>query len=167
MLIFSRYTIALPSCQLLTAPGPTVSKNAIIIVMRIRKAKNTDFPQILQLAERYNLDYSNMEADDFWVAEEQGKIRGICGLKKHLDCLELCSLGVEEKYRHQGLASQLVLALLQEMKGEIYLATIIPEFFEKFRFMKTDHVPSSMIKKSDWCAGCSPERCRVMMRTNE
>jgi N-acetylglutamate synthase-like GNAT family acetyltransferase len=135
--------------------------------MRIRKAKKADFPQILELAGMYSLDYSGMEADDFWVAEERGEIRGICGLKKHHDCLELCSLGVDEKCRHQGLAKQLVLALLQKIKGEIHLATIIPEFFEKFGFNKTSRIPGSMIKKSEWCAGCNREQCTIMSRTCE
>ncbi len=122
---------------------------------------------MLKLANRNSLDYSDMEADDFWVAEERGKIRGICGLKKHHDCLELCSLGVDETYRHQGLAKQLVLALLQKIKGEIYLATVIPEFFEKFGFNKASRIPGSMIKKSEWCAGCNREKCTIMIRICE
>jgi N-acetylglutamate synthase-like GNAT family acetyltransferase len=134
--------------------------------MRVRKARKTDLPQVLKLAETHNLDYSGMAADDFWVAEEKGKIRGICGLKKHCDCLELCSLGVDEKYRHQGLATLLVLALLRRISGEIYLATVIPGFFERFGFKKAGHAPRSMIKKSDWCAGCNREQCTIMIRTD-
>jgi len=134
--------------------------------MRIRKAKKADFPRILEIAQKHSLDYFGMEADDFWVAEERGKIRGICGLKKHHDCLELCSLGVDKKYRRQGLARQLVIALLQDVSGEIYLATIIPAFFEPFGFKKTGRIPGSMIKKSEWCAGCNRKRCTIMIRTD-
>ncbi len=133
--------------------------------MGIRKARKTDFPQVLELAQSYGLDYCGMEADDFWVAEENGRIRGICGLKKHPDCQELCALGVEANDRGRGLASKLVWALLRDIRGQIYLATIIPAFLKRFGFEKADRIPPSMIKKSEWCEGCQPEKCRVMVRT--
>jgi N-acetylglutamate synthase-like GNAT family acetyltransferase len=134
--------------------------------MRVRKARKDDFSQILKLARALGLDYADMAADDFWVAEDKEKILGICGLKKHPDCFELCSLGVDERYRRQGLAGRLVMTLLQNIEGEIYLATIIPGFFEKFGFKKTGHFPSSMVKTSKWCAGCNPELCTVMIKAN-
>jgi N-acetylglutamate synthase-like GNAT family acetyltransferase len=132
--------------------------------MRVRKAKKADFPDIIRLAKMYNLDYSGMEADDFWVAEESGRIRGICGLKKHLECSELCALGVDEEVRGRGWGGQLVRAVLRDAPGELYLATVMPSFFARFGFEKTDVVPGSMVKKAEWCAGCTPELCTVMVR---
>jgi len=132
--------------------------------MRLRNATKTDSPQILDLAKKLELDYSGMEADDFLVAEESRKIVGICALKKHKDCLELCSLGVDENYRKLGLGKKLVLGVLKKAKGEVYLATIIPDFFEKFGFKKSTQIPLSMVKKSDWCQGCKKELCTVMVK---
>jgi N-acetylglutamate synthase-like GNAT family acetyltransferase len=132
--------------------------------MHIRKARKPDFPEVLELARRYGLDYHDMEADHFWVAEENGQIKGICGLKIHSDCQELCSLGVEANDRGRGLASKLVRALLRSVRGQIYLATIIPEFFERLGFETIDRFPTSMIKKSEWCEGCQPEKCQIMVR---
>lgn len=131
--------------------------------MRIRKARASDFPQILHLAQRMNLDYSGMAADDFWVAAEGKKVFGICGLKKHPDCLELCALGVEEIRRCGGLGRRLVRAVLRAAKAEVYLATLIPDYFAGLGFRPADVIPGSMVKKADWCAGCSPELCRVMV----
>jgi hypothetical protein len=37
--------------------------------MRIRKAGKADFPEIIRLARRLNLDYTGMDSDSFWVAE--------------------------------------------------------------------------------------------------
>jgi N-acetylglutamate synthase-like GNAT family acetyltransferase len=141
-----------------------LSNAGIIVTVRIRKARKADFPQILKLARSYDLDYSGMDADDYWVAEEEGLIRGICGRKKHPDCLELCSLGVDESYRSRGLARQLVLALLRETNEDIYLATVIPGFFGRFGFVGARRLPASMIKKSEWCTGCSRQGCTVMTR---
>lgn len=105
-----------------------------------------------------------METDNFFVADEGDKIVGICGLKKHSDCFELCSLGVEEAYRDKGLGAKLVHAVLKKAKREVYLTTIIPGFFEKFGFEKAGRFPESMIKKQDWCLGCNKELCTVMVR---
>lgn len=133
--------------------------------MQVRKVRPPDFPRILELARSYGLDYHNMEGDDFWVAEKNGRITGICGLKIHADCQELCSLGVEEDDRGRGVAGKLVRTLLRNVQGQIYLATIIPEFFERFGFKKTNRIPPSMIRKPEWCEGCRPEKCQVMVRT--
>ncbi|MBM3284614.1 MAG: GNAT family N-acetyltransferase [Candidatus Aminicenantes bacterium] len=132
--------------------------------MSIRKAGKTDLSQIVTLAAQYNLDYEGMEADDFWVAEEGDKIVGICGLRRHPDCQELCSLGVEEASQKKGLGRELVHTLLQETGSDICLATVIPEFFQKLGFERAAAVPPSMIKKADWCAGCSRDRCTIMVK---
>lgn len=132
--------------------------------MRLRKAERVDFPDIVRLARRLDLDYADMEADGFWVVEEGGRILGICGLKNHPECLELCTLGVDKKYRDRGWGAQLVRAVLNEVPGDLYLATVIPDFFVRFGFVKADSVSPSMVKKAEWCAGCRPELCTVMVR---
>jgi len=132
--------------------------------MIIRKAKKTDFTEISRLAKKYGLDYSGMERDKFLVVEEKKKIIGIGALRKHKDCIELCSLGVDENYRGQGKAKKLVLSLLGQTKEDIYLTTIIPHFFEKFGFEKAGRIPASLTKDSEWCAGCRKDLCLVMVR---
>lgn len=135
--------------------------------MPIRKAAKADFPDIIRLARRLNLDYAGMDSDSFWVAEEGLRILGMVGLKKHAECLELCALGVEEKWRGRGWGGQLVQALLREAPGDLHLATVIPDFFARFGFVKADAVPPSMVKKAEWCAGCRPELCTVMVKKAE
>lgn len=78
--------------------------------------------------------------------------------------MELCSLGVEEKFRGRGAARQLVRALIRQTSRDIYLATLIPEFFEKFGFTRSGTVPPSMVKDPEWCEGCRKELCTVMKR---
>jgi N-acetylglutamate synthase-like GNAT family acetyltransferase len=135
--------------------------------MRIRKARKGDFPQILRIARKYNLNYLGMEADDFWVAAEGKNVLGICGLRKNPDCLELCSLGVEELHRGRNMGKKLVQRLLRDVPGDIHLATVIPGFFIRLGFKKVSARPLSMIKTEDWCAGCTPELCTVMVRKRE
>lgn len=143
---------------------PATPGGGIIPPMRVRKAQKADFPDIIRLAKKDNLDYAGMEADSFWVAEENGRIQGICGLKKHPECLELCALGVAEKRRGQGWGAQLVREVLGEAPGEVYLATVIPDFFLRLGFEKAHAVPASMVKGEEWCIGCTPELCAVMVK---
>jgi len=132
--------------------------------MEIRKAKKADLPQIIELAEKYDLDSEDMRAPEFMVAEDGGKIIGIGRLRKHEDIYELCSLGVLEEYRKSGVGKELVINLLKNAKGEVYLATIIPDFFIQFGFKKVDQIPAAMVKKAHWCVGCKKENCTVMVR---
>lgn len=132
--------------------------------MRIRKARKSDFPEILRIARAYNLNYLGMETDDYWVAAEGKAVFGICGLRKNPDCQELCSLGVKKEMRGRGLGKRLVRRLVRDIRGDIHLATIIPEFFSPLGFERTPVRPSSMVKTAEWCVGCTPERCTVMVR---
>jgi len=133
--------------------------------MRTRKAKEADVPNIIDLAGDLGLDYSGMEEDAFWVAESDGRIAGIVGLKKHPDCLELCALGVEPGNRGQGFAGALVRSLLEAARADVFLATIIPAFFERFGFVRVADGPRSLSDKrgTDWCEGCDRKSCTVMV----
>lgn len=135
--------------------------------MPIRKARRVDLSRIRELASRLKLDSPDMENDAFWIAEDNGRIGGICGLKRHPDCLELVALGVEESRRGQGIGGDLVRTLIREAKTDIYLATIIPGFFERLGFSRTSEFPPSMIKSAEWCEGCDRALCTVMMRRAE
>jgi len=132
--------------------------------MPFRKARRGDLPRVRKLAESLGLDSPGMEDDPFWVAEDRGQIEGICGLKRHPDCLELYALGVEENARGRGTGGDLVRALVREVKGDVYLATIIPGFFERLGFLKVSEFPLSMGKRGEWCEGCNRALCTVMMR---
>lgn len=129
----------------------------------IRPAKEEDFKQIFGLALKFDLDSEDMRAEDFIVAEDKKKIVSIGRIKDHPDCQELCSLGVDENYRKQGIGQMLVKALIKKSSRELYLTTIIPDFFKPFGFDIVKQYPKSMVKKEEWCEGCKDRaRCTVM-----
>jgi len=133
--------------------------------MSIRPALPPDLDALVQLAEKLELAYADMRSDRWWVAEEGGRIVGIAGLKIHADSEELVSLGVAPAYRSRGLGSKLVAALLAGRRGEIHLATIIPEYFQRLGFAPTIRIPASLRHRDPaWCAGCPREKCVIMMR---
>ncbi len=134
--------------------------------MNIRKAEDRDIPGILALAATLSLDHPGMEKDEFWVAEEAGEVVGIVGLKRHPDCLELCSLGVNPRFRGRGLGAALIEALMAAYPAEVCLATAIPGFFEIHGFARMEAAPQSLSarKGTDWCEGCSGRSCAFMVR---
>jgi N-acetylglutamate synthase-like GNAT family acetyltransferase len=132
--------------------------------MKIRQAKESDFPQVARLAEELALDYPGMENDRIWIAEEKGRVVGIVALKKHSDSSELASLGVDPGFRNRGLGRRLISALTKSVTDDIYLATIIPDFFARWGFKRAGSVPAGMQKPPAWCEGCPKEKCTVMVR---
>ena len=134
--------------------------------MKIRNARVQDLPGIRRLAESLGLDYPGLENDRLWVADDGREIAGIVALKRHADCEELVSLGVNPGLRKAGLGRKLVQALLDSTSAEIYLATIIPEFFERCGFVRASAAPAGMAKDASWCEGCPKDRCVIMLRTS-
>ena len=135
--------------------------------MPIRRARPEDFPAIHRLAASLDLDYEGMEADRVWVAEEGARIAGIVALKRRSDCLELVSLGVDPAARSTGLGRNLIEALISAAGGDVYLATIIPGYFERHGFIRTLRIPPGLAKDPAWCEGCPKEFCTVMVRKSK
>ena len=135
--------------------------------MRIRKARPSDLPAIRKLAGTLGLDFAGMEKAPFWMAEENHRIRGIVSLLTRADCLELVALGVDPEARSSGLGGRLIETLMAAAAGDVYVATVIPGYFECHGFIRTVHVPRGMAKDPDWCEGCSKERCTVMVKTKK
>lgn len=132
--------------------------------MLIRKAAATDWDRLARLARDCEVDYPGMEADDFLAAEDGGRVVGMVGLKRHPGCLELVALGVDAERRGTGIGTQLVSELLAGVREDIYLATVIPGYFGRLGFERTDAVPAGMAKDPEWCAGCRRDLCAVMVR---
>jgi N-acetylglutamate synthase-like GNAT family acetyltransferase len=134
--------------------------------MHVRKALPQDVLHAVGLARRLALDYPGMEKDDLWVAEDEGRMIGLVGLKKQPDCLELCALGVDPAGRGKGIAKALVGALMAAASGDVHLATVIPNFFETCGFEKARDIPATFPekRKTAWCEGCDARLCTVMVR---
>jgi N-acetylglutamate synthase-like GNAT family acetyltransferase len=132
--------------------------------MVIRKARPADIEAVLSLAGSLGLDDPGLKDDAVWIAEENDRLLGHVALRKHPDCDELIALGVAPAARGRGLGRSLVETLLRDAPGDVFLATVIPDFFARLGFEKAARVPPGMVKEPDWCEGCSKDRCTVMVR---
>lgn len=132
--------------------------------MNIRRARREDFSAVRKLAAALGLDYAGMEKAPFWLAEEGERVIGIVSLLAHPDCRELVSLGVDPEVRKAGLGGRLIETVMDAAGEDVYLATVIPEYFERHGFVRTLTMPPGMAKDPAWCEGCPKDRCTVMVR---
>lgn len=135
--------------------------------MKIRKALVTDIKTIHKLVNEFARKgemlprsltelYENLR--DFYVAEEDNEIRGICAL--HIlweDLAEIRSLAVKKEYQKKGIGSLLVKRSLREAKKlgikRVFVLTYLPDFFKKFGFKEID---KSKLPQKIWgdCIKC-------------
>jgi len=107
--------------------------------------------------------YENLQ--QFYVAEDHGKLLGTCALYVTWDNLaEVKALAVEEKYQGRGIGKQLLKACLEVAREldirRLFTLTIRTGFFEHFGFR---HVDKENLPHKVWteCVRCVyfPERC--------
>jgi amino-acid N-acetyltransferase len=135
--------------------------------MLIRKAKVQDVPKIHSLICSYaELDqmlfrsiadiYENLQI--FKVAEDVGQVIGCCALKVvWSDLAEIKSLAVNQHYFGKGTGKALVHSCLDDARQlgikKVFTLTLVPEFFEKAGFHRSEKDAFPMKVWSD-CAQC-------------
>jgi amino-acid N-acetyltransferase len=115
----------------------------------IRKAKINEVPEIRRFLVEFSRDGGILprtladlygQLRDYYVyQQDRGSIWGIAALHICWAGLgEIRSVAVMPAHRGQGIASRLVEACLHEARtiglSEIFLLTLIPEFFQRFGF---------------------------------
>lgn len=135
--------------------------------MKVRKATVSDVKIIHKLINEFaqkgemlprslNELYENIR--DFFIAEENNKIQGVCAL--HIlweDLAEIRSLAVKKEAQKKGIGSLLVKKCLNEAKKigvkKVFVLTYIPDFFKKAGFKDLD---KSKLPQKIWgdCIRC-------------
>jgi N-acetylglutamate synthase-like GNAT family acetyltransferase len=123
-----------------------------------------DFTLVKNLIAEFCLDDNDLKPEQFLVAKLEGEIIGFGRLRTYSNSGELCSLGVIEKCRLQGVGSNLSKALIKKSTSDLFTVTIIPGFFEKLGFQTVEEFPSEIKTKLNYCitALSVPEKYVVM-----
>ncbi|MDI6731056.1 MAG: GNAT family N-acetyltransferase [Candidatus Margulisbacteria bacterium] len=130
----------------------------------IRRSTQKDAPAILDVLTATDLLYPNYKRDSFWTAERDDKIVGVVRVEEHADFALIESLGVLPQYQKQGIASQLLKESTNAMAKDLYLYTLIPEYFTNLGFQPIDP-PAFIPSRNRYdCKGCRPEQCVCMVR---
>jgi amino-acid N-acetyltransferase len=104
----------------------------------VRPAREADQGEITRIVRSSNIYPFNLRWPRFLVAEDQGRIVGIGQMKRHGDgSRELASIAVIPEYRHQGVATAVVNALLTRESGDLYLTCRhqLEPFYNRFGFL--------------------------------
>lgn len=109
------------------------------------------FDLIKQYIADFELDNRELNPSQFTIATLNNTLLGFGRIREHADCSELCSLGVIEPERYKGIGRALVAALICRATQPLYLACIIPHYFEPFGFKTCDTYPEAMADKLRYC----------------
>ncbi len=133
-------------------------------MIKIRLAKSEEKSLIAELERKLDLEIPSLRPDETWVIEEKGELVGLARITDLGPAYFLSSVGLLPEKRGRGLARQLLQAVLKKRDKDVYLYTIIPEFFFHFGFQKVDppaFLPSRSILD---CQGCRPNQCLCLVR---
>jgi N-acetylglutamate synthase-like GNAT family acetyltransferase len=120
--------------------------------MIFKQPDTSEFEQIKQLADELWLDNTGMQRGQFQTFSDNGKVIAFGRLREHNDATELCTMGVAKEFQKKAFGKKMVKHLQSIAKHDIYLVTVIPDFFAKLGFNKVEQYPDSIKKKIDLCA---------------
>lgn len=133
-------------------------------MIKIRLARSEEQSLIAELEKKLDLEVPDLKSSETWLVEEKGELVGLAKMADLGPAYFLSSVGILPEKRGLGLARQLLQTVLEDRDKDIYLYTIIPEFFFRFDFEVTTppvFLPSRMIFS---CHRCEPERCLCLVK---
>ncbi len=92
-----------------------------------------------------------MNASQFLIAKAGKLLLGFGRIRIHKGCDEFCTLGIIESHRSGGVGKLIMNAIIMASKQPLYLACIIPAYFEPHGFKIVQELPSQMKDKLDYC----------------
>lgn len=117
--------------------------------MEIAAAGAEDLPAITEHMRRMKLDTERLEADQFIVAREGGRIVAFGRVKPYDGVTyELAGVGVLEEARGSGLGARIVAELIARFPSDdVYITTDLPDYFARFGFARLDDPPAPLVEK--------------------
>ena len=105
----------------------------------LRSAQESDAASIRRLVMKVGINPTGLDWRRFVVATaRRGQLIGCGQLKPHgRRVLELASIAVEPEYRRQGVASAIILRLLETPERPLYLMcrSVLGSFYQQFGFV--------------------------------
>ncbi len=84
-----------------------------------------EFQKVCEYIHEFELDNRDLKQKQFSVALSDNELFGFGRLREHIDCMELCSLGVAIPYRRNGIGKAIVEQLIKNSDKNIYLVCVI------------------------------------------
>jgi N-acetylglutamate synthase-like GNAT family acetyltransferase len=119
--------------------------------LHLKSPSDKEFMLIQAYILEFELDSRALQKEQFTAAYRDNELVGFGRIRKHDDCIELCSLGVITQHRRKGIGKAIVKELVHRAEQSIYLVCIIPEFFTPLNFRIVSEFPDSINKKINYC----------------
>ncbi len=111
----------------------------------LRKGFESDLKKIKPYADKFNLDSEGMEANKLYIAERNGNLAGFGRYKNYRNIYEISTVGILENFRGQSAGKIIVNKLIDSaFLEEIWLTTVIPDYFKKFGFEINNNIPREL-----------------------
>jgi N-acetylglutamate synthase-like GNAT family acetyltransferase len=117
--------------------------------LHIRNATNRDMPSIVRMIGEFQLDYENLQPEQFIVVEDGNIMAGFGRLQPCVDATELGCVGVLHERRKHGIGKLIIDELIRRGPEEIWITTDMPEYFQPLGFREAEQIPRSIAKKLD------------------
>jgi N-acetylglutamate synthase-like GNAT family acetyltransferase len=130
----------------------------------IRKATDSDREAVYRILRELDLEYASLSFDHFWVAEQDGLVAAVARLEEFKEFCFLSAVGTAAVEQGRGIASQLLQKMLESCDRNVYLYTVIPDFFKKFGFEPSPVCSGLPVREGFNCKECHPENCACMHR---
>lgn len=131
----------------------------------VRPAVPADHEAVLRMLRDLDLDYRERDLARFVVAETAGEVVGIAEVREFAAFCLLSCVGVREDLQGRGLGRALVQGAIAGRGKDVHLFTLIPEFFERLGFTRTETSPPGLVARLLYrCEECRPDRCSAMVR---
>lgn len=132
--------------------------------MNIRKAADGDWNEIRRVLDDLELGHPSLVCEGFWVAEADGAIIGVAHVEDRGACVYLSAVGVEEIFQGRGVASDLLRKINVGQTKDVYVYTLIPDFFRRHGFEFSEPHPDMPPRNIYDCGStCRPSECRCMI----
>lgn len=120
-------------------------------MITLRPALASDQSTVTAIIRAAHINPFNLNWQRFIVAVNGEPVVGVGQIKPHKDgSRELASIAVIPAYQHQGIASQIITALMQREKGVIHLfcRTSLADFYRRFGFqvISLQELPSELAR---------------------
>lgn len=116
------------------------------------------FEQVLQGIQQMQLDARNLNPNEFVIALLNHQILvGFGRLREYPSSCEISSVGVFEPYRNKGIGKKIIHTLIENKSASVpseknlYVVTILPDYFAKIGFRITKNFPSEIAEKWHYC----------------
>lgn len=129
-----------------------------------RWAQAADAEGVGRLLESLELMRPATATERFVVAHEGERLVGMAHVERAGEALFVSSVGVDEAFQGRGIGAGLMRHIHSSHEREIYLYTIIPQFFTRLGFTAVEPPAFLPERKIFGCDACLPRSCVCMVK---